>query len=617
METVVAATHPDINNHEPFPQHTFAFPSNREFYESEQYKDLDRSKEEIRLLQLLPIKDDEPVKATLVTVVLQPSGAPPPKYSAVSYFVGNHAEIETLLVDDIPFSAFASLVRALRQIGRARERLALSGYSQLIWADQICINQSNASERSHQVGFMRRIYEYADMVLACLGEDQTDGQWVRAANRLNIESSYENISLQDRTLSLRGRVFGNFRDEDFQQDWRSMSALLQSPWWQRGWIYQEIIVAQRITVFFGDCLMDWQILSPAILFMDHVISLMIHQMHRGQNSIHENETDNFAHSRWFPDGLGPIVCDREEWQKTREKNLVQLLAHAQDCLVTDPRDRVFAFVGIANPQYSITPDYGSDELALATSVCKRIIIYERWLNILCCCNSNSGWKPRREGIPSWAPDWCLPEFKGFDFVYDLVEDFPPFRSSSDYRSAAVFRSLGDVSDGILQVQCLFVDSLAKEGLAGAPCEAESKDRLGDWRSLAGFGRNPEEECYPHNPSISSFHAYVEATLRGRSRYSRPDDDFMEEMAYCRKESIEFGQFFCSSKGYLGMAKRGAELRHTDMICVLLGANVPFILRQVNDHLELISDVYVEGLMYGEAIEMMERGELVVEAIDIH
>ena len=66
-----------------------------------------------------------------------------------------------------------------------------------------------------------------------------------------------------------------------------------------------------------------------------------------------------------------------------------------------------------------------------------------------------------------------------------------------------------------------------------------------------------------------------------------------------------------------MTKRVADLRYTDLIFILLGANVPFILRKVDNYFLLVSDAYVEGLMYGEAIEIMKRGDLVVETIDIH
>jgi hypothetical protein len=64
-------------------------------------------------------------------------------------------------MNGIRFNAFANLACALRQVARARERGDLVNYPPLIWADQICINQSSPVEKSHQVGFMREIYESA------------------------------------------------------------------------------------------------------------------------------------------------------------------------------------------------------------------------------------------------------------------------------------------------------------------------------------------------------------------------------------------------------------------------------------------------------------------------
>jgi hypothetical protein len=94
-----------------------------------------------------------------------------------------------MYVNGIRFNAFANLARALRQIARARSREELVGEPQLIWADQVCISQSSPKERSHQVGFMRKIYASAQVVIACLGsEDPSDGLWVSAANLLAIES---------------------------------------------------------------------------------------------------------------------------------------------------------------------------------------------------------------------------------------------------------------------------------------------------------------------------------------------------------------------------------------------------------------------------------------------
>ena len=119
-----------------------------------------------------------------------------------------------------------------------------------------------------------------------------------------------------------------------------------------------------------------------------------------------------------------------------------------------------------------------------------------------------------------------------------------------------------------------------------------------------------------NGSSSLTDALWEVMWRGQERYQRKDYHLEAFLSSDVTESIDRGRFFRSPKGYLGITKIGAELLPTDLICILLGANVPFILRKVDEHYILISDAYVEGLMYGEAIGMMREGVLAVETINI-
>jgi hypothetical protein len=64
----------------------------------------------------------------------------------------------------------ANLHTALRQFRRCR-----STETQLLWVDQICINQEDLLERSDQVQLMYTIYSRADTVYISLGEGE-EGQ---------------------------------------------------------------------------------------------------------------------------------------------------------------------------------------------------------------------------------------------------------------------------------------------------------------------------------------------------------------------------------------------------------------------------------------------------------
>ena len=75
---------------------------------------------------------------------------------------------------------------------------------------------------------------------------------------------------------------------------------------------------------------------------------------------------------------------------------------------------------------------------------------------------------------------------------------------------------------------------------------------------------------------------------------------------------------------MGRACRGRQFFHTsgdlrglssgspqpgDVLVVLFGGNVPFILREEGDHHKLVSACYVEGIVHGEAVRTMEAKEI--------
>ena len=73
-------------------------------------------------------------------------------------------------------------------------------------------------------------------------------------------------------------------------------------------------------------------------------------------------------------------------------------------------------------------------------------------------------------------------------------------------------------------------------------------------------------------------------------YTRPFSD--AAIWRCVKRS-----FVTTKKGYLGLAPWGA--REDDVVCVLRGGDVPFILREKEDgYWKLVGEAYVHGIMDG-------------------
>jgi hypothetical protein len=128
----------------------------RIFYERSPYSQLDILKQEIRLIQLLPTKENGPLEINLINGCFLDPDLLDHSYCAISYCAGDPQNTELIQVNGLDFNALASklLGFALRQVLRTRSRGGLRGRPELIWADQICINQSDPQERSRQVSLM-------------------------------------------------------------------------------------------------------------------------------------------------------------------------------------------------------------------------------------------------------------------------------------------------------------------------------------------------------------------------------------------------------------------------------------------------------------------------------
>lgn len=150
----------------------FSTPENATFYSWFSYRDLNPIKREIRLIRL-SIEDENLISCSFhVKQLDQVKG----KYYSLSYFAGSPHDSRRILVEGIPFNVFANLEHALKQVLSLWKRSPISqeeddGALPLIWVDQICINQHNDEERSHQVNFMRDIYSNCRETIVSLSID--------------------------------------------------------------------------------------------------------------------------------------------------------------------------------------------------------------------------------------------------------------------------------------------------------------------------------------------------------------------------------------------------------------------------------------------------------------
>jgi len=61
----------------------------------------------------------------------------------------------------------------------------------------------------------------------------------------------------------------------------------------------------------------------------------------------------------------------------------------------------------------------------------------------------------------------------------------------------------------------------------------------------------------------------------------------------------------------------SETQDGDIVCIFLGAPVPFILREEQDHFNLAGECYVQGVMRGKVISSLGISDKTAEESGAH
>ncbi|KAI8937879.1 hypothetical protein NX059_005566 [Plenodomus lindquistii] len=125
-----------------------------------------------------------------------------------------------------------SALKAVRQQYRRRT----------VWIDAICIDQIHVEERNRQVNLMSSIYQTASQVLAYLGPGTTETR----------PALYRVMSLLE-TMSLKGNVEYP-QSYDMRDDIRT---LLQLLYFDRVWFLQELALVKLVTLLAGNKKIAW------------------------------------------------------------------------------------------------------------------------------------------------------------------------------------------------------------------------------------------------------------------------------------------------------------------------------------------------------------------------
>ncbi|KAK4953114.1 hypothetical protein LTR10_008820 [Elasticomyces elasticus] len=329
----------------------------------------------IRVMVFEPATDvDSPVHFKFEVTSL----STPKAYHTLSYAWGAIEEdgshlTDYVLIDGLGYKVTQHLNQGLKRI---RHHWREISPRPCLWCDALSIDQANAIERSWQVTLMRQIYARAESVLIWLGEPQSWGDNFRDPER------YPNTSSVSETAN--------------NADWGELPAYviksalytltLPGRYFQRRWVIQELLLQPHREV----------LMAGSVCSFRSIQALLAPRKDDYGSYLRRN--NNVAHV-----------------EEPTKQSLLQNLMRYYGAECSDPRDRVYALLGVSSDDHGIQPDYRKGVVELYIEVASHYASHGQLAAILECASVGLEAiivKEKDLWLPSWVPDWQVYEGTG-------------------------------------------------------------------------------------------------------------------------------------------------------------------------------------------------------------
>lgn len=303
-------------------------------------------------------------------------------FEALSYTWGDLNDEKSIIVNGMHKNVRKNLEAAMRALRDLPETRLGMRY----WVDSLCINQEDERERNEQVKRMRDIYGRARAIIVWLGEDgDNDGIAVRTMRHLCWNPCLENPLQLPVDLLLDG--------------WPALFAFAQKPYWNRAWIIQELAMNHNSTLILcGKHKLTRRMLRLGALYIQTFLQASEDQSYESSQDL---DLDPAA---WYKaDRMRRLV--NLTFNPNFEGTLSPLLGLVRQADATNKRDKVYSILGLLDPVISvdIVPDYSLSVQQVYTEFMISVIKNTGNLDEIVY-----GGIPDLEGWSSWVPDWRLP-----------------------------------------------------------------------------------------------------------------------------------------------------------------------------------------------------------------
>ena len=481
---------------------------------------------------------------------------------------------------------------------------------------------------------MDRIYSQARQVLIWLGEEtEHDSEAFDAMSQINVilptppSTRAETHAIN--SLEYYAEAVASLPRKSLFQ----MGSLLQRPWFQRVWVIQEVVVARSAQLFNGAKSVAWSVFAEAA---EKIISYELQSL--------------FVASDLAMSAFRNIVFIRSNTSEPR-RPFLELLCHARDFNSTDPRDKLYALLGICSREVASleAPNYTIPVAEVFLQYAKQQLVAGSLLHLAATEYMDD---ISRVTLPTWVPDWSrnVGQIPSEMLIPSLCAGGASMPSLTISSAGNILTIRGKRLSCIERIGTMLYTeliemytNLGESNLPGIDAveymQLSTKQWIWDWLTdchEVAFG----EEFSPTQGMFESkdYRSFCKAlcltsddededplvteivdrfanfyTLLTRSLDSQINARQIvdEDESELRETVLDMDRYiasltaykhFCSDdSGRLAWVPRRAQTG--DVLCVFLGAKVPHLLRPAAEgRYELIGESIVPGCMDGEVMD---------------
>ena len=603
---------------------------------------------QIRLLEV-EATENGPIRCNVEIVNLDAT----PLYDALSYTWGDPRPMvsqqpgwettqHTIYLNGCLKEVTTNLHKALLRVRSLRSEQLDPGSSLTlqprIWIDALSINQNDQSEKSIQVSRMTDIYKGACTVIAWLGE--ADEHTTSALEVLRSLAKVPENNYPDH----RSRTLNELGVNDDDKKWTSLVALFCRAWFNRVWVIQEVVLARRMYLIWGQ-----EVISPDVI--GNAANYVIKAKLWPKLAWHARAFATAEQvGKEVPSATSVLGAFSELGSHVRQGLLHPKLVSVfgRGCRATNLRDHFYGSYGLINEAISRTgtkdlqlPPVDYDQTVEDVFVQWAKFMIEEQENYILFSMVEDKSHRKLTSLPSWVPDltvsmipqsigqvaqrrrWCpagertdgkiictensmriRTSATRFDFVTTAANAFEHITNNAWSEILTFARPLVSMNDSYKSP----LEALARTLIAGdyenITDAASLQAVFVEWflSMVLGSGNNVSRilqgyalllSCARKREEIPPM-ANLMAISRDPERLRR-----IKAYDYRRRPVTDARRLFLTSRNYMGIATR--SIQEGDEVWIMPGATAPVVLREADDQSYiLMGEAYVDGIMDGEA-----------------